>query len=97
MGLVMGLSIFNLKMNTNNIINLARISLENYFKGKQIISSDKIDQELINNKAGVFVSLHKNGKLRGCIGTFEPTQDSIASEIIRNAIESAHDPRFLPL
>ncbi|GAI55203.1 unnamed protein product, partial [marine sediment metagenome] len=49
-------------------------------------------------KAGVFVSLHKKGELRGCIGTYLPTQKNIAEEIIRNAISSAtQDPRFPPV
>ncbi len=49
-------------------------------------------------KAGVFVSIHKNGELRGCIGTVEGTTGNVGEEIISNAIEAAfHDPRFLPL
>lgn len=36
--------------------------------------------------------------LRGCIGTFLPTTENIAAEIVRNAIASATgDPRFLPV
>jgi len=51
-----------------------------------------------NNQAGVFVSLHKNSELRGCIGTFEPVQDNIAQEIKQNALTAAlNDPRFSPL
>ncbi len=49
-------------------------------------------------RAGVFVSIHKHGELRGCIGTFEPTKDNVAEEIIGNAISSAtRDPRFPPM
>ena len=55
---------------------------------------DAITQEI----AGVFVSLKKDGQLRGCIGTIAPTTGSIAQEIERNAIEAAfYDPRFAPL
>lgn len=47
------------------------------------------------DKRGVFVSLKKSGELRGCIGTIYPTTDSIADEIIRNAIAAGiDDPRF---
>jgi len=36
--------------------------------------------------------------LRGCIGTFEPTQKNVAEEIITNAVSSAtRDPRFSPI
>jgi len=48
-----------------------------------------------NTRRGVFVSLKKHGELRGCIGTIYPTTDSVAEEIIRNAIEAGvNDPRF---
>ena len=46
-------------------------------------------------KAGVFVSIHKEGKLRGCIGTILPTCRNISEEIIHNAVSAAtRDPRF---
>jgi AmmeMemoRadiSam system protein A len=36
--------------------------------------------------------------LRGCIGTIEPVKDSLAEEIIANAISAAtRDPRFPPV
>ncbi|MGV8905905.1 MAG: AmmeMemoRadiSam system protein A [Acetobacterium sp.] len=55
-------------------------------------------KELQTKQAGVFVSLHKKGELRGCIGTTGPVTENIAQEIIRNAIEAAsYDPRFLPV
>lgn len=37
-------------------------------------------------------------ELRGCVGTYLPTQKNIALEIIHNAVEaSSHDPRFFPV
>ena len=43
-------------------------------------------------------TLKKDGQLRGCIGTFAPTQTTLAAEIIRNAVLAAtEDPRFEPL
>ena len=54
--------------------------------------------EMKQDRAGVFVSIHKDGKLRGCIGTFLPTRDCIAQEIISNAVSAAvRDPRFDPI
>jgi AmmeMemoRadiSam system protein A len=51
--------------------------------------------DLLNRRAGVFVSIHKNGSLRGCIGTISPTCSSIAQEIAQNAVSaSTKDPRF---
>jgi len=56
--------------------------------------------EMLQKKAGVFVSLHKKSdhSLRGCIGTFLPTKNCLAEEIIANALAAAtEDPRFLPV
>ena len=80
-------------------VKLARETIENYIKqGKIITPPLGLPEEMINQKAGVFVSLKKNGNLRGCIGTFMPTQENIAQEIIKNAISAAvDDPRFSPV
>ncbi len=77
-------------------VRLARETIENYIKqGKIITPPLGLPEEMINQKAGVFVSLKKKGNLRGCIGTFIPTQENIAQEIIKNAISAAvDDPRF---
>jgi AmmeMemoRadiSam system protein A len=48
--------------------------------------------------AGVFVSLTYRGELRGCIGTYLPTQPNLLQEIVRNAVSAATtDPRFPPI
>jgi AmmeMemoRadiSam system protein A len=80
-------------------VRLARETIETYIKdGKIITPSLTLPKEMINQRAGVFVSLKKFGDLRGCIGTFMPTQGSIAQEIIKNAISAAvDDPRFSPV
>ena len=80
-------------------VRLARETIENYVKqGKIITHPLGLPEEMINQKAGVFVSLKKNGNLRGCIGTFMHTQENIAQEIIKNAISAAvDDPRFSPV
>ncbi|QTE67428.1 AmmeMemoRadiSam system protein A [Clostridiales bacterium] len=52
-------------------------------------------EEMKRDRAGVFVSIHEDGRLRGCIGTFLPTRENIAREIISNAVSaSTRDPRF---
>ena len=80
-------------------VKLARETIENYIKqGKKITPPPNLPKEIVNQKAGVFVSLKKFGDLRGCIGTFMPTQENIAQEIIKNAISAAvDDPRFSPV
>jgi len=51
--------------------------------------------DLLGRAAGVFVSLHKQGSLRGCIGTISATASCIAEEICRNAVSACtRDPRF---
>ena len=53
---------------------------------------------MLSRRAGAFVSIHEHGELRGCIGTIAPTTDSLAEEIIQNAISaSTRDPRFYPI
>jgi len=65
--------------------------------GKMLPVPRPLPPELVT-RAGVFVSIKKAGQLRGCIGTFSPTQETIAKEIIANAIKSAsEDPRFPPI
>ncbi len=80
------------------IITLAKKTVETYVRTGQRISPPKTLTPEMKGQAGVFVSLHKKGDLRGCIGTFEPQQDSVAQEVIANAISSAtRDPRFDPV
>lgn len=63
--------------------------------GSRLKVPQGLDDELLNNRAGVFVTLKADGKLRGCIGTIEPTKHSVAEEIIENAISAGmKDPRF---
>lgn len=82
----------------NPLVNLAKQAVEKFVRERKIISPDiEISQNFSNKRAGVFVSIHKNKDLRGCIGTYLPTKKNLASEIISNAIEAAQDPRFLPI
>jgi AmmeMemoRadiSam system protein A len=84
------------KQNEDPYVKLARLTIEEYIStGNTIEIPSNTQEELLNNKAGVFVSIHKFGSLRGCIGTIMPTTNTIAQEIITNAISaSTKDPRF---
>jgi len=81
-----------------NPTKLARSTLEHYFRqGKTPAPPDRLPPQL-TQKAGAFVSLKKEGMLRGCIGTIEPVRSNLAEEISANAISAAlSDPRFPPL
>ncbi|MBO6150532.1 MAG: AmmeMemoRadiSam system protein A [Clostridium sp.] len=80
-------------------VRLARASLENYIlKKKRLALPEGLPEEMTGQRAGAFVSIHKHGKLRGCIGTFLPVTGSVAEEILRNAVSAAtEDPRFDPI
>lgn len=79
-------------------VALARKSLEEYLRNKEIMSPPAMLPPELRGQAGVFVSLKKKGQLRGCIGTFGSTQPTIAEEIIHNAVSAGmQDPRFSPV
>lgn len=83
----------------DDYVRLARLSLETFIREHRMadVPAD-IPAELKRERAGVFVSLKKDGRLRGCIGTILPTQGSIAEEIINNAVSSGvGDTRFEPV
>ena len=80
------------------LVQLARQAVETYVTEGKISPPPKELTPEMKGRAGVFVSIHKFGELRGCIGTFEPTQKNVAEEIMHNAISSAtRDPRFPPV
>jgi len=80
-------------------VRLARQTVEAFVRGSEEPSlPDDLPEELTGRRAGVFVSLKLNGKLRGCIGTTASTKNSIAEEILNNAISAcSEDPRFPPV
>jgi hypothetical protein len=79
------------------LVSLAKQAVDVYVREGKTISPPALTPEM-QARAGVFVTLHKFGELRGCIGTLEPTTGNVAEEIIQNAISSAtRDPRFPPV
>jgi AmmeMemoRadiSam system protein A len=79
------------------LVRLAKRSVESYVRRGKVIQAKRLTPEM-KPKAGVFVSIHKGGELRGCIGTIEAQRNNVAEEIITNAISSAiRDPRFYPI
>ena len=77
-------------------VKLARKTIETYIlEGRKPAIPKDIPAEMKERKAGAFVSIHKYGQLRGCIGTILPVTECIAQEIINNAVSaSTEDPRF---
>ena len=78
---------------------LARCAVETFVRtGKQTASAQNTSG-LLAERAACFVSIKtKDGDLRGCIGTIEPAKQTLAEELVANAINAAtRDPRFPPV
>jgi AmmeMemoRadiSam system protein A len=84
---------------SNEYVALAAETIHEYIEnGIKIDVPEELSPEFYSQRNGVFVSIKKEGRLRGCIGTIEPVRKNIAREIIENAISAAtHDPRFDPI
>jgi AmmeMemoRadiSam system protein A len=79
------------------LVRLAKRTVEGYVRKGKTVPPRRLTPEM-KARAGVFVSIHKGGELRGCIGTIEPQMANVAKEIMVNAISSAtRDPRFFPI
>lgn len=87
------------RANCDPWVRLAWQSLESYVCNHKVIDvPEGLPDELTDTRAGAFVSVHKQGRLRGCIGTILPVRSCLAEEIICNAVSAAvHDTRFNPI
>jgi len=76
--------------------DIAYTSIKDSLNGKPI-SMFNIQSSILQQKCGAFVSLHKQGRLRGCIGHFG--EDVPLHEIVAEMARAAafEDPRFLPV
>lgn len=89
----------NIRDGEDPYVALARKTLEAYVReGRKIPVPGGLPSEMLEDRAGVFVSIKKYGQLRGCIGTISAVRKNIAEEIINNAISAGtQDPRFDPV
>jgi AmmeMemoRadiSam system protein A len=86
-------------------IRLARVAIEYYVRLGRILEIEDIKEtiemafdDMLHQEGATFVTIEKNGKLRGCIGTVLPVYDNLIEEIMSNAIQAASaDPRFMPI
>ncbi len=79
-----------------NLLKFARQTIEEYVTNKNIVEV-KIEDERLALAEGAFVTIHKNGQLRGCIGHIvsdEPLQKTVRDMALAAASE---DPRFKPV
>ena len=76
-------------------VKIAHDTIQNRLAGRALPVAGA---DFPQTRAAVFVTLHRKGELRGCIGTLIPRFATIDEEIKTNAISAAfEDPRFLPL
>ncbi len=80
-----------------DLLRLARAALAAHFRGDRPprLGSDRA--ATFGEARGLFVTLKREGRLRGCIGTLAPTGDltrAVTEYALRAALE---DPRFAPL
>ena len=76
------------------LVKLARNSIETYLKDRKIITVPEDVNPILKEERGAFVTLTKDGDLRGCIGYPEPVKP-LALAVIEVAISAATgDPRF---
>jgi AmmeMemoRadiSam system protein A len=78
------------------LLKIARTSIENHLKKQKPPKFEITDKNLLQ-KRGAFVTLHKHGQLRGCIGyvlPYKPLHQTVAEMAVAAATE---DPRFMPV
>jgi len=81
------------------LVRLARQTIEQHLgvSPALLISDEELAQPDLLQKRGVFVTLHKRGDLRGCIGSLAAVE-TIVDGVRRNALNAAfHDFRFNPV
>jgi len=82
----------------SEIVALARRAIAAHLGADAPLHEAVLENPSLPQRAGAFVSLHREGQLRGCIGTILPVHDTLALEVEHNAVEAAfRDPRFPPL
>ncbi len=78
------------------LLDIARSTIKYYLEtGKKL--EPNISDPLLKENMGAFVTLHKNGNLRGCIGHMAATEPLYETVRDMAIAASTHDPRFTPL
>jgi len=82
------------------LLRLARQALEIRLESKQageLLRDTSRFSATLRTRAGIFVSLHKAGELRGCVGVVEPDLPLYRAVMDTAIAASLHDPRFPPV
>ena len=78
------------------LLQLARTVLEKRLKGTAPEFQD-YNEKAFNEKRGVFVTLHLDGELKGCIGHIEASESVYDNVIYLSQAAAFEDGRFSPL
>ena len=80
-------------------IQLSRNAIKMYLKEKKLVEpSFELDSSWPGISAGIFITLVKNNRVRGCVGSFFPRQSGFLEEIIHTSVEATYkDSRFDPV
>jgi AmmeMemoRadiSam system protein A len=80
------------------LVGYARKAIEEYIDKKSRLQVPADEQTAaLKERKGCFVTLTKNGALRGCIGYLVP-KESLCDCVVSNAVSAAErDPRFMPV
>lgn len=88
----MNLSIADQKL----LLQVARDSIQAHLKDRPAPAVTS-DSPVLCEARGAFVSLHRQGRLRGCIGYLEAVKPLLQTVREMAAAAAFHDPRFRPL
>lgn len=88
-----------LRAGEDEYVKLARGTIDTYVRtGKIPAVPAELSKDLYRRRAGTFVSIKEDGRLRGCIGTVQAACTCLAEEIMQNAVSAcSRDPRFPPI
>lgn len=76
------------------LLALARQTAEAHITGQPLPPPITADEPPFNELRGLFVTFHVAGRLRGCIGTFQPDRP-LGRLVGEMALRSLRDPRFV--
>lgn len=79
-----------------SLLKIARNTLEEFLRTGRVLDFEPLTERL-KEKRGVFVTLHKRGELRGCIGYVEPIKPLYLATRDMAISAATEDPRFFPV
>ena len=79
------------------LLQLARRSVESYVLRKKVLEVDPPESPVLRENGAAFVTLKKNGQLRGCIGSMQAVEPLYKTVIAMALAAASQDPRFRPV